>query len=260
MGDSLVTAGILAVVALSEGVRYVAPGSLVLERPRGRWRVARTHELGSGLRLVSLCIPCTSPAVLPFAPLDVESAPLIRERVATIIEHVNVSRAVGVAILAVLVAGLPYSAAHWSGFGLLGALALLLMLCVAQSLVTRRALGRLGERRGVGWRMLWPFSAPRAPQLLLEAALTGFSPLLVAHTLLPEGELLRSMRRDVYDALHGDDPQANELLTLYSRERLAQFIATRLDADGQPYCPRCASLYRSGTVACADCDSVALVV
>ena len=261
MGDSLVTAGILAVVALSEGIRLVPPGSLVLERPRGRWRVARTFELGSGLHLVSWCIPCTLPAVLPPAPLgDTRNdAERVRERIAAIDGHVIALRLVGAAILVVLVGGLPYSASRWSGIGLLGALALLILLCVTQVLVTRHALRRLGEGSGA-WRMLWPFSAPRAPQLVQERALAGFSPLLAAQTLLPGDDLLHAMRATVYDAVaFGNASGARDLLALYPRDELQRFIWSPLSTEGYPYCPRCASVYRVGTELCADCESISLM-
>jgi len=260
VGDSLVTAGILAVVALSEGIRVVPPDTLVLERPHGRWRIARTYELGSGLRVVSWCIPYTLPAVLSYAPLDDlrAGATRIRERMTAVQRHVTTLRLLGAAILVLLVAGLVYAASHWSGLGLLAALALLLVLCVTQMMVTRSALLRLGEGVGVSWRLLWPFSAPRAPQLVQERALAGFPPLLVAHTLLAEDDLLRAMRREVYDLLHTDGGDSRDLFALYTHKKLEQFIATPLETEGQPYCPRCASIYRAGSTVCGDCVGVAL--
>lgn len=262
-GDSLVTAGILAVVALSEGIRVVPPGGLVLERPRGRWRIARTFELGSGMHVVSWCIPYTLPAVLPGVDVTGKEARSraaeLPGRLAGVQRHVTALRALGAVVLVVLVAGLPYSASHWSGFGLLGALALLILLCIAQSSITRRALAALGERPGAAWRFLWPFSAPRAPQFVQERAMAGVPPLLAAHLLLAADDLLREMRPFVYDVVsHREAAEAPELLTLYKRAELERFIATPLETDAQPYCPRCASIYRAGTASCADCEGVAL--
>jgi len=256
VGDSLLTAGILAVVALSEGVRVVPFGALVLERPFGRWRIARTFELGSGMHLVSWCIPYTLPALLSSAPIhDVAGETgRVRERFATVESRVRTTRVFGGLILLVLVVGLPYSASHWSGLGLLGALALLLGLSVAQMLTTRTALRDLGEPAGGAWRLLWPFSAPRAPQMLQERAFAGFSPTLVAHALLDDDDFLRSMRPLVYDATH-TLASSSDILALYDRATLRAFIERPVAEDGQPYCPRCAALYRAGTARCSDCDA-----
>ena len=261
-GDSLVTAGILAVVALSEGIRVVPPGGLVLERPRGRWRIARTFELGSGMHVVSWCIPYTLPAVLSGVDVTGKEARSraadIPGRLVAVQRHVSALRALGAAILVALVAGLPYSASHWSGLGLVAALALLILLCIAQSSITGRALAALGERRRAAWRFLWPFSAPRAPQFVQERALAGVPPLLVARSLVDEEELLRAMRSRVYDALR-DHTNADELLSLYDRRVLKRFIDAPVPSDGHSYCPRCAALYRGGAVECADCEGIPLV-
>jgi len=267
VGDGVVTAGILAIVALSEGIRVVPRGAIVLERPRGRWRIAHIFELGSGMHLVSWCIPWTLPAVVTEA--DVEPgearsrAAALPERIALVDRHVTALRIVGALILIVLIAGLLYAASHWSGIGLLAALAVLLALSIAQALLTRSALARLGEshRTTDALRMLWPFSGPRAPQLVLERAIAGVPPLLAARTLVEQGEMLRSMRERVFDAVRGEhDAESAELLALYDRADLERFLATPVAGDGEPFCPRCASIYRAGSSLCGDCDGIALVV
>lgn len=267
MGDSLITAGILAVVALSEGVRRLEPGTLVLERPgTGRWRVARTLELGSGLHLVSWCIPWTVPVILAGPAVDAAPATLtarMNERFASVRRHVAWLRVVGALVLIVLIAGVPYGASHWSGLGLLGALALLLLLTATQAVLTRASLLRAGatRRRALGdaIRMMWPFSAPRAPEIVLEQAIDDAPPLVVARALLGDEDLLRTMRRTAYDAVRGADaPEAHELLALFDVATLRTFIQRPVESDGHPFCRRCGTVYRHGVAECADCAGVRL--
>jgi hypothetical protein len=166
-----------------------------------------------------------------------------------------------------LVLGLPFAVSRWSGWGLIVSVQLLLVLTLTQATIVALALMRVAG--GVGWRAalgsslryVWPFSAPQAALLLQERIVTGVPPLVVAHTLLGEDEFLRSLRSFVYDT-HRDGATSDDgraLLQLYDVASLKQFLR-RPPSLGMtdPFCPRCAMVYRAGVLECSDCLGVAL--
>jgi len=266
VGDGLVTAGILAVVALSEGVRRLAPGALVLQRwAFGRWRVAHTFELGSGMHLLSWCIPWSLPLILSEPPAgDTLSrrrlVTRLRARARRVRMDLALLRVLGLLVLVTLVVGVPVATARHGAWGLIASLQMLLLLAIAQATFTWIALRRAGARRGVGAaaaKMLWPFNSQLAPQLVQSQVAAGVPKLVAAQELMGDDELLRAMRRDVYDAVNGFG--GSDLLSLYDRAQLRGFLALPVAAPGQPHCPRCGTQYQPDVAACADCDGVALV-
>lgn len=258
MGDALVTPGILALVVLAEGVRRIAPGTIVLEAgPRG-WRVARTFELGSGMHLLSLCLPVTTPLVLGDAPRaalsDRRLSTRLRARARRVRRDLILVRVLGLLVVATLVLGLPFAVRRYGAWGLITALQILLVLCLAQTAASWIALMRAGaaprDAAANAIKMMWPFSAPRAPQMVVEQVAAGAPPLVAARTLIGDTALLRSMRSAVYDAVHGADPL--QLLSVYDRAELQRFLAESID-NVEPYCPRCGTVYRVEAISCGDC-------
>jgi len=275
MGDSLITALTLAVVALLESVRRLSPGTLVLRRNAfGPWKIARTFEIGTGMHVLALCIPYTLPVVLrPVGPEDRGRLSLRRliRRVEARARRARIDlvllRVIGLVVLTTVVLGIPFAISRWSGWGLIVSVQLLLVLTMAQATIATIALTRVG----VGWRtavasslkFLWPFSAPHAAGLVQERVVAGVPPLVVAHMLLGEQEFLRSLRALVYDTQRkgATTDDGRVLLQLCDPTRLNAFLrgSPPSSADlGDPFCPRCAMVYRAGVRECSDCQGVAL--
>ena len=271
MGDTLITAGILAVVAMSEGVRRLAPGTFVVRRTAwGPWKLAQTLELGTGMHLVTWCIPFALPVVLKDVGADARLGVrrLVKRfeaRARRVQPDIAVLRIVGVAVLATLVVGIPFASLRWGAWGLIVAVQLLLTLTVSQAAFAWLALRRAGivSRAALlpSLKLLWPFTAPRAAELVQQQVVAGVPPLVVLHAMLGDDELLRALRPMVYDALHSasESEAARTLGTLYDTQKLRAFIATRpAGSDGASFCPRCTTVYQRGVRECSDCAGVAL--
>ena len=275
MSDALVTAALLAAVALSESVRRLPAGALVLRRHAfARWQLARTMELGTGLHLLAWCVPLTLPAVL--ATDAGERSPLGLRRLTRRFDarmrrvHVRmaVMRLLGMLVLVMLVTT-PFAILRWGAWGLIVGLGILIMLTVNQSALAWTALRRSGVSGGAAFRssvrFVWPFSAPQAPVVVQEHVMSGMPALLAAYHLLGEHEFLSAFRPLVYDAVHrraaGD---AAELLAeICGPRKLSDFVRTAPAShtppeQDLPFCPRCATVYRAGVADCADCTGVAL--
>ena len=267
MSDTVSTILILAVVAMFEGVRRVAPGAFVLRRVLfGRWRVARPLELGRDYVLTAWPIPVAIALVLdeqhdgrelPHARQQVR----IRSRLRRTRAAVMTLRVLGVVILMGLVVGVPLATRRWDVWGLVMSLEVLILLCTVQAIVTYIGLRRAAApRREAFWgsiRMLWPFVAPRGADSVLERVVDGASPIVITGELLGRDALLRALRPRVYDELH-DGAAGSGVVALYGRETIAGFLRTP-PADESDFCPRCGSGYQPGVNACRDCDGVSLV-
>lgn len=269
MGDSLITAFILAVVALSESVRRLAPRTMVLHRDAsGPWKVSRAFELGPGLYVLAWFVPYTLPIVVSGPPDERLGRRRLLKRLESRTRRARVSvallRVIGMAVLALML-GLPLAIHRWGAWGFLVDLTLLLVLTVTQANVARVALRRVG----LGWRraltsslrFLSPFSAPQAAGAVQEQAVKGVPPLVVAHSLLGESEFLNAMRPLAYDTVHeaSTSEDGRTLLQLVDSGRLRTFLTTApLTEPRARFCPRCATVYRDDVLECADCQGVGL--
>ncbi|HJQ19186.1 MAG TPA: hypothetical protein VJ867_02485, partial [Gemmatimonadaceae bacterium] len=155
---------------------------------------------------------------------------------------------------------LPLVANGWGPWAFLTAAQTLVLLCVGQAAVAWIALMRAGaaSRRaaGIAVRLLWPFNAQRAAQLVNEQIAAGAPATVAARALLGDEGYLHAMRPAVFDAIAGAG--STDLLALYSRAELTSFLDRPIQSDGEPFCPRCGTIYRAGITQCADCDGVSL--
>jgi hypothetical protein len=268
------TALVLAAITWLDGIRPVQADALVLRRVLGGpWTVATPADAGRTWRLVAWWSPFTLGLVIPpggTAGVDA-AAEGTDEAIATRIAHCRrilvALRALGMVGLAVLVVGLPAAAARFGAWGFVAALGAVLLLSVATSITTLRALTRLG----CGWHdaartaapLLWPFSAPHAYEVVLAHAVAGAPPLLVARRLLGVAGFGSWIRPQAYDALRGDvrSSDATTLATLIGPSDLAAIVSSPPAhcGAGECYCRRCARVYRAGTDACAECGGLRLV-
>ena len=269
MNDTVMTILILGVVALSEGVRRLTPGAFVLRRDvLGSWKVAPTLELGRSLHLIAWGMPVSMPLVLAEGGNDGALSvrrllTRLRARSRRVAAEIPILRVVGTLVLLGLVVGIPLATVRWDVWGLVVGLQLLVLLCVAQAIVTFVALRRAGAARRpaalTSLKALWPFSAPRAAELVQDQVVADVPQLAVAHELLGEKRFLAAMRPMVYDALRAEHNRVGIVLTeLCGRERLAAFLREPPYTSDDPFCPRCASQYRRGIAVCSNCEGIAL--
>lgn len=268
------TVVILAAVTLLEGVRRVPADALVLRRVLGgQWTVADLGDDGRPWRLVSWWSPFTLALVVPsggFPDSDATNeqtdealgAHLTRAR-----RVVGTLRLLGALIIVGIVFGIPAAIGRFGAWGFVAALSVVMLLTVATAIVVACAMrvrGRGWWRRvRIGAGLLWPFSAPRGAELMIERAVAGAPPLMVARQLLDPASFAAWVRPRAYDALraHGGSHETASLLTVVGQPDLRAIVhaAPAHCGSGEAYCPRCARVYRAGVATCAECQGLHLV-
>jgi hypothetical protein len=269
MSDTVSTILILAVVALFEGVRRLPPDAFVLRRVLGgRWRAVTPLELGRDFVLIAWPIPIVYAIALRRDGDADERVGIarhgarLRARARRTRMLMAALRAWGTVILLALVVGAPVATLRWDAFGLVASVVILFLMCVIQALATHAAMRRAGATRRsavlTSLRMLWPFSAPSAAELVQLQVVRGAPWILVLIELLGRDGSLATMRAGLYDALR--QGEVNSLVSaLYGRDAIAAFLTSPADSGGHPFCPRCGAQYREGIEACVNCEGVALI-
>jgi hypothetical protein len=263
--DAIAAIVVLAAITLSEGIRRLAADAIVVRRSLlGRWSVARANEIGNGIRLVSPCIPVSVPLVLtPVGTEGVGSPGLrrLRSRFTARAERTHLAlitlQVQGMAVLLALVVGIPL-AAFRGPRELALVFGVVLSLSVGQACLTAAALMRAGARRSrslaAACRIVWPFAAFRAAEVVQAQIAAGVPRMAVLHGLLGQDALLRAYRPLVHDIIQAGDASedAGTLLELVGRPRLEAFLRHRPDGDAA-CCPRCGVEYEASRERCADC-------
>jgi hypothetical protein len=262
--EALQAAAILALLVVLEGVRRLAPDTLVMRRTMWRrWTVARATRLGAGFHVVSWLVPLALPVLLsPASGGSGEGSPgesdlaSMRAREAAVHLDVRVLQLNGIVIAAMLVIGVPYLTWSRGLFGLVIALLQLLFATMLQAMVAHDALARIGAPAALR-RWISPFAAIRAAEAVQEGIVAGVPRLLAIRELLGEEALLRSYRSELHDLARGDQQgsDARALAMLLGMERIRSFLDDRpSDLGDEGFCPRCASRYRAGVAECAGCE------
>jgi hypothetical protein len=264
----------LAVVTCLEGVRRVPADALVLRRVLGGgWTVSEPLDFAHTWRLVAWWSPITLAVVLPSGGIVRSGAPRdaspdrLDARFAGCRRAVFTLRVLGTLVLLTIVIGVPTATSQFGTWGFATAVSVALLLSLLTTLRTLRALRELP----IDWRsaarvaapLLWPFTAPRGAEIVLEHAVAGAPPLAVARRLLGDAAFATWVRPQAYDALTAStttDGLGSALLTLVGRPALSAIVqlAPPSCGSGEGYCARCGRVYRSGTALCADCRDVSL--
>jgi hypothetical protein len=266
-------AAFLALIAVSDGLRLLPAGAIVVSRVLlGDWSLSKTAATNSGntVRLITWCGPLVQPLVLRTDQHSTLSARRLltrfRARRRRTQSLVGALRVVGTLTLLALVAGVPLLTSRSGVWGLLLGVSIVLCLCVVQTVLAVFAFRRAGEtpfRALLGAsRFLWPFSAPRAAEEVMTRVAMGVPALIVVDQLLKPEAFTGFARPLLFDAVvRGEETGPVAAL----RQHLgASRVAAILNApppmpDGDVYCPRCgASFYRSARV-CSDCSDVELL-
>jgi hypothetical protein len=271
MVNTLATAAVLYGIALLEGVRQLPAGAIVLRRfALGPWHVVRrtNHEtLGARLHLVSWCLPLSVPLVL-MPQHEAGSGSRHPDNLGAAMEKHEAQlawlRLVGLTTLLVLIVALPVGVDRAGMFGLAVTGALLLLLTVIQTVWVRRTLRRHGMKprsaTAASLKLLNPFSAPRAAEIVYANLALGVPPLAAAYELVEEEELVYAFRATIYDMLRTRTLQNSFCLTAHAEARVRALLERApASAAGSAFCPRCASAFALTVARCSDCDDVALV-
>jgi hypothetical protein len=268
------TVAILAAITWLDGVRRVPAGALVLRQVAGgRWTVADAAMTAASWRLVAWWSPVTLALVIPSGGIPTADAAsdatdgALATRVSRSRRALLGTRVLGALVLVGIVFGVPAAAGRFGGWGFVVALAVVMLIATAATGAAFCAVMRLGRggRRAARLtvHLLWPFSAPRAAELLLEHVVAGAAPLMVARELLGSASFAAWVRPRAYDALHdvAELRDASALWTVVGHSALAAIVDTApAHCDlGERYCPRCARVYRAGIAACAECRGLRLV-
>jgi hypothetical protein len=264
----------LATVTLLEGVRRVPADAFVLRRVLGgAWTIAEPLDFGRTWHLVAWWSPLTLALVVPPGGIVRSGAPAdaapeaLGARLARCERAVVTLRVLGALMLLVIAVGVPAGTSRFGTWGFATAVVAALLLGVVTALCAIRALRNLH----VDWMcvarvtapLLWPFTAPRAAEVVLEHAVAGAPPLAIARRLLGEAGFATWARPRAYDALSGEttaDRVGGALLAVVGRPGLAAIVQNAPEGCGskERYCARCGRVYRWDTTLCADCRDVSL--
>jgi hypothetical protein len=254
------TVGVLALVVLLDGLRKVPPEALILRSVLGGpWYPVESSGIRPGWRIVSLWPPINRHIVL--SRVASPGPPDVVGRLRALGWTAPALTVLGWLSLGALVLGVPIAAARFGGWGLVGGAAIAVLVAVVSAVVAFSALRRLHLPRSAAARqavvLLSPFAAPRAGELVLEAAVEGLEPVAVLRALLSDAAFDAWLRPRAYDTVQGNpDPMLRADLAI---EPLAAVVAARPPGVSGLYCPRCGQSYRDGAAACAGCDGVELV-
>jgi hypothetical protein len=254
------TVGVLALVVLLDGLRKVPAEALVLRSVLGGpWHPVESSGVRLGWRIVSLWPPISRHIVLSRA--EPPDPPDVVARLRALGWTAPALMVLGWPSLGALVLGVPIAAARFGGWGLVGGAAIAELVAVVSAVIAFSALRRLHFPRSAAARraavLLSPFAAPRAGELVLEAAVEGLPPVAVLRALLSDAAFDAWLRPRAYDALQGNpDPM---LRADQAWESLAVVVGARPPGVLGLYCPRCGQGYRDGTATCHGCDGVGLV-
>lgn len=273
MDSAITAAAFLAVIALSDGLRLLPAGAIVLCHVWWRgWHVVLVTDRDSGdrPRLMTWCSPLMLPLMLSARrepPLPV--ARLIarfRARHARTRGHVLALRVGGVLTLVSLVAGIPLLTSRSGIWGLLVATAAVFLLSLGQAVVAMLGMRRAGRSRrkaaAACLRLCWPFNAPRAAEEVERQVVSDVPALVLVAELLGPDDFARFARPLLYDAvMRGlEDQEVARLRGELGASRVVALIREApTSADGNAWCPRCGDSFTRTDGYCSDCVDVALV-
>jgi len=181
---------------------------------------------------------------------------------------IGVLRALGVLLLLWIAVAIPLATGRFGVYGLVRGVLQAFVISAVMTLLAMLGLRWLGMTRSASLKatlpLLSPFTAPRACEAVLAAAVRDLSPLAQIAALFGDARFLPWIRPSAYDALHGRaDGESTILVPLVAA--LPRSVLERAVCDpaseerGVRYCPRCARTYREEIATCHECDALALV-
>jgi hypothetical protein len=179
-------------------------------------------------------------------------------------------RALGVLLLLWIAVAIPVATDRFGVYGLVSAIIQAFVMSLVMALGAALGMRWLGMTRGSSMRatlpLLSPFTAPRASELVVAAALRDLDPLARIAALFGEARFLLWIRPWAYDELHGRRDARAESETIASLVHTLPRVVLERAVQNPPsteravrYCPRCARTYRDEISTCHDCDALSLV-
>lgn len=275
------TVAVLALVLWLDGWRRLGPNDLLLVRHgAGAWTVGQPWARVGAFALVGWWPPIVMPLVVATAASSASGKQWTRDfqtatargrrRLRRISIFTATSRVLGVILLAWIALGIPLMTERFGAFGLVRGIVQAFVLSLGIAVITALGLRSLGARWGDIGRatvpLLFPFTAPRAPEILFAAALRDLHPLAQTATLLGDTRFLTWIRPWSYDELHacrageGHEEVVASLVHGMPRDLLERAVRMPPPREASaPYCPRCAQSYRDDVRVCPDCEALSLV-
>lgn len=237
-----------------EGVRRVPAGAFLLRSAVGYpWHVAAGPYVAPGWRLASWLSPFVCHMVVqPDAGSGRIPHAHLRRWVALL-------RIPGAVALVALVVGVPLLTANGGSRGLIQALATAFGASLVAALGSVLALWRMNVAARTALRdalsLLSPFTAPRAPEIVLARALEGIAFVDAMRALLPADACAEWLRPLAYDAARG---HGTDLLPAAEAAAILQRPPSGLLA-GDAYCARCGRVYLPTATDCRACEGVEII-
>lgn len=227
------------------------------------------QDEGERARLLTWCSPLVLPLVLPAQ--QESSLPVrrlvarFRARRARTRGHVVALRVGGATTLLALVVGIPLLTSRYGVWGLLFALAAVLLFSLTQAVLAMLGLRRAGcslRAAAVACvRLCWPFTAPRAAEEVERQVASGVPRLVLLAELLSPEEFGQFVRPLLYDALvrGAENSDVSHLSGHLGQSRVRALTGEPQRADdGKAWCPRCGDSFDRPDGNCSDCVDVAL--
>lgn len=249
---------ILNALMLWDGIQRVPAGAWVLRHVAGNaWQVAQEPRETAGRRLVSWLSPVVCHVVLSPGPGTGRTPPARLGRWTALV------RVPAFLALVAIVIGVPLLTPTHGVLGLAGAVAAALAASLLTALVSAIALWRMGlpfraaARHSIG--IVSPFTAPRAPEIVLAKALEGVAFADAVRALLPADAWAAWARPLAYDVSRGVAPEGvAELLPAGDAQAILR-LPPPGSVLGDVYCARCGRVYLPSATACHACEGAELV-
>ena len=276
------TIAVLALVLWLDGWRRMGATDLLVVRPGfGAWTAREPWARFGAFALVGWWPPVVIPMLVTtkhsadqggaHAPWSADFSIAVargRRRMRRVRLVVGVLRALGVLLLLWIAFAIPLATGRFGVYGLVRGIVQAFVIAVVMALLAMLGLRWLGMTRSASLRaslpLLSPFTAPRACEAIIAAAVRDLSPLAQIAVLFGEARFLRWIRPSAYDVLHDGGNRESEMLaslvTTLPRSVLERALHDPTSEEpGVRHCPRCARAYRAEITTCYDCDALALV-
>ena len=275
---------VLVLVLWLDGWRRMGQSDLLLVRPGfGEWTAREPWARLAPFALAGWWPPVVIPMLLTsqrsadqgaHAPWSADFSVSVargRRRLRRVRLTVGVLRALGVVLLLWIAFAIPLATGRFGIYGLVRGVLQAFVISVGMALISILGLRRLGMTRReclqASLPLLSPFTAPRACEIVLAAAMRELPTLAQVAALFGEPRFLHWIRPRAYDALHGRrgdvrgefDPVADPVAALPRPVLERALSGPSTDEHGARYCPRCARTYRQDIATCHECDALALV-
>jgi hypothetical protein len=282
----LSTVAVLLIVLWLDGWRRVEPGDVLVKRVGlGAWDVhTPTARIGT-FALAAWWPPVVLPVIISAAsPVAREGAALhrwtadhalsvarARRRLRRASADIAALRVFGTLQLVWIAFVIPLMTAHSGGIGLLLGIAVAFAFAAGIALVCFLALWMSGARAGTAlgksFALLSPFSAARAPEIVIAQALDGVPSAAQLAALLCADRFAAWVRPWAYDETNGRrtldaaETRIRGLVSSIPAGLLSGAVALVPDGGDEgpaSYCPRCGHWYHERVTECSECTDVPL--